>query len=161
MNRKFIRGSLTGGLLVALSLTLPADTLAQRSGVEIWAANCGRCHIIQPTNKYDAAGWVSVGQHMAITSRLTSAEADAVIAFLISGARTVEMEEAPQAATVRSALTHIATTQADEVKTLYESLCAPCHGVEGKGEPEAAGLHVAGVQRAVLGRRASHGRHGR
>ena len=77
MNSQFIRGLAAGGLLVVLSLVLPSETLAQRSGVEIWAANCGRCHILQPTNKYNAKDWRSVGVHMGIYARLTSAEAEA------------------------------------------------------------------------------------
>jgi len=90
MNRMFIRALMTGGLLVAVSLTLPSGARAQqRSGVEIWDASCGRCHLIQPTNKYEAKDWRSIGIHMGITARLTSAQREAVIAFLVSGARPV------------------------------------------------------------------------
>lgn len=96
MHRQFIRGLAAGGLLVVLSLALPSDAHAQRSGVEIWEANCGRCHIIQPPNKYNAKDWRSVGIHMAITARLTSAERDAMIAFLISSARTDDEGGAPE-----------------------------------------------------------------
>ena len=88
MDSKLIRGLGIGALLAALSFLLPSETQAQqRSGVEIWEANCGRCHMLQPTNKYYPKDWRSVGLHMSITARLTSAQSDAVIAFLISGAR--------------------------------------------------------------------------
>jgi cytochrome c553 len=89
MDSKLIRGLGAGALVVALSLLVPSETQAQqRSGVEIWEANCGRCHMLQPTNKYYPKDWRSVGMHMSITARLTSAQTEAVIAFLISGART-------------------------------------------------------------------------
>jgi cytochrome c2 len=89
MDRKFIRGLGAGALMVALSLLFPSESQAQqRSGVEIWEATCSRCHMLQPTNKYYPKDWRSVGTHMAITARLTSAQREAVIAFLISAART-------------------------------------------------------------------------
>ena len=88
MDSKLIRGLGIGALVVSLSLLLPSETQAQqRSGVEIWEANCARCHMLQPTNKYYPKDWRSVGLHMGITARLTSAQMEAVIAFLISGAR--------------------------------------------------------------------------
>ena len=86
MNTRLIRSFVAGGIAVVLSLAIPSDVDAQRSGVEVWSANCGRCHILQPTNKYTAKDWRSIGTHMAITARLTTAERDAVIAFLVSGA---------------------------------------------------------------------------
>lgn len=89
MDSKFIRGLSAGVLVVALCFLLPSGTQAQqRSGVEIWEANCSRCHMLQPTNKFYPKDWRSVGMHMTITARLTSAQSEAVIAFLISGART-------------------------------------------------------------------------
>lgn len=89
MKTNFIRSLSASAVVVALSLLLPVESQGQqRSGVEIWEANCGRCHMLQPTNKYYPKDWRSVGTHMAITARLTSAQTEAVIAFLISGART-------------------------------------------------------------------------
>jgi len=89
MDSKLIRGMAAGALTLALSLLLPSTAQAQqRSGVEIWEATCGRCHALQPTNKYYPKDWRSVGTHMTITARLTSAQGEAVLAFLISGART-------------------------------------------------------------------------
>jgi mono/diheme cytochrome c family protein len=89
MDSKVIRSLGAGAVVAALSLLLPSQVQAQqRSGVEIWEANCGRCHILQPTNKYYPKDWRSVGTHMSITARLTTAQSEAVIAFLISGART-------------------------------------------------------------------------
>lgn len=89
MNGKLTRGLGTGALVLALSLLLPSTAQAQqRSGVETWEATCSRCHSLHPTNKYYPKDWRSVGTHMTITARLTSAQSEAVIAFLISGARS-------------------------------------------------------------------------
>ena len=107
MDSKLIRGLGSGALVVALSLLLPLAAHAQqRSGVEIWEATCGRCHMLQPTNKYYPKDWRSVGTHMSITARLTSAQSEAVIAFLVSGARndaTVALPTAPGGSRVATA----------------------------------------------------------
>jgi len=87
MDSKLIRG-LGAGVVAALFLLPSGIQAQQRSGVEIWEASCGRCHMLQPTNKYYPKDWRSVGMHMSITARLTSEQSEAVIAFLISGART-------------------------------------------------------------------------
>ena len=102
MDNQFIRRSTVGVFLVVLSLALPSATRAQRSGVEIWEATCGRCHVIQPTDKYVAKDWRSIGIHMGIYARLTSAQREAVIAFLVSGARepTAAQTAPPRPATV-------------------------------------------------------------
>jgi hypothetical protein len=96
MDSKWIRSLSAGAIVVALSLLAPSGARAQqRSGVEIWEAQCGRCHIIQPTDKYYPKDWRSVGMHMAVQARLTTAQREAVIAFLVSGARTDETAALP------------------------------------------------------------------
>lgn len=128
MNSKYIRGLVTGGLLVVVSLALPSDAHAQRSGVEIWEANCGRCHLIQPTNKYVAKDWRSIGLHMAITARLTSDERDAVIAFLVSGARSPDGRQAmgPEPAdTPDAGIPALTQEQVDQLAQYLASLGSP------------------------------------
>lgn len=67
-----------------LALALPGNARAQaRSGPEVWAANCGRCHRAQPTNKYDARHWAVIVTHMAQAARLTPDEEKAVRQFLV------------------------------------------------------------------------------
>jgi len=94
MRSKNIWSLLTGGVLAAMFIASPSEARAQRSGVEIWEANCGRCHLIQPTNKYVAKDWRSVGLHMGIQARLTTTEREAVIGFLVSGARPADGRQA-------------------------------------------------------------------
>lgn len=74
------------GALAAL-VALPATAHGQRSAVEIWAATCGNCHLIQPANRYIAKDWDAIGTHMTITARLTDAQSTAVLAFLKANAR--------------------------------------------------------------------------
>ncbi|MBI4521396.1 MAG: cytochrome c, partial [Gemmatimonadetes bacterium] len=75
-----------GALLGAVALGYPLDASAQRSGVEIWSENCGRCHLPQPANRYTADQWETIVSNMRLVARLTDADAEAVLEFLSGGA---------------------------------------------------------------------------
>jgi cytochrome c553 len=135
MYHDIISGVKSLGLLVMTAMALSSPLEGQRSGAEIWGANCGRCHLIQPINRYDAKAWEDIGLHMAITARLTSAETTAVIDLLKSAARRVAyLQELEQAEIIRVAsLINVAPPATDPVE-LYQSQCAACHGKEGAGD---------------------------
>jgi len=84
-----MRGTLTAWLVVISTFALPALAQAQHSGVEIWAASCGRCHKIQPPGRYTAKDWGAIMGHMTLAARLTDAQRDAVLDFLQRGAMKV------------------------------------------------------------------------
>jgi len=75
---------------VVAAAAFPAAVQGQRSGVEIWAATCGNCHRMQPGDRYTPKDWDAIGMHMAITARLTDAQATAVIEFLKTSAMKPE-----------------------------------------------------------------------
>jgi mono/diheme cytochrome c family protein len=135
MYRNVILGVKALALLTVTAMALASPLEAQRSGADIWGANCGRCHLIQPTNRYDAKAWEDIGLHMAISARLTSDEATAVIDFLKIGARRVASAEAlERAEMVRIAsLITVAPAEKDPGAT-FKSQCAACHGNEGEGD---------------------------
>lgn len=139
-------------LLSAGALGMPADGHGQRSGVEIWSQNCGRCHLPQPANQYTADQWESILYHMRLAARLTDAETEAVLAFLQGGAKRVGSGEAGPAHPADPASgRRLASTaslalfwggQNVDAKGLYGKLCAPCHGPAGRGDgPVAAALN--------------------
>ena len=80
----------------------PADLQAQRSGGEIWRATCGNCHALQPPGRYTAKDWRSIGTHMIITARLTTAQGEAVMEFLQQGARQAGRETSDAADLART-----------------------------------------------------------
>ena len=148
------------GLLV--TLLLPAQVEAQRSGVEIWAQTCGNCHQSQPPGRYTAESWGPIMSHMKLTARLTDSEADAVLQFLQSGARTTASVE-----TVRNhpvwlllASTSFPVTPSHAVifgpDEAFQAYCAACHGSTGEGNgpaaealnPRPAGLTAASFQQS-------------
>ena len=142
--RTVTRLTLSIGLLAAVAITLPAQVHAQRSGVEIWANVCGRCHTIQPPSRYTAKDWTSILSHMAVNARLTSAQQEAVLEFLTQGARPSNSGGGRQTASITGpssgAVRFSATTVqlSPDVKETFTSLCAPCHGTGGKGDGPAA-----------------------
>ena len=142
MYRNVISGVKALGLLMVTAMALASPLDGQSSGPEIWGANCGRCHLIQPTNRYDAKAWEDIGLHMAITARLTSAETTAVIDFLKSAARRVTArEELEQEEITRVAsLINIAPAKRTAAD-VYESQCKVCHGASGKGDGVAAAAY--------------------
>ena len=77
--------------------------------------------------------------HMALTARLPTEQADAVLEFLKSGAREVAMQEDASAAGLMVAAagsTFLPETLGPE--DVYKANCVPCHGRSGKGDGPAA-----------------------
>lgn len=130
------------GLLAALALLSPPEAVAQRTGVQIWGAVCGRCHMLQPPSRYTANQWQSVGTHMVITARLTTAQAEAVMDFLKSGARPLAAADPAsrvlgQVASSGQVAGLILAGEVDGME-VYGRYCLACHGAKGKGDGIAA-----------------------
>lgn len=138
--------TMTAALVAITGLTVPAPAQAQHSGVEIWASVCGRCHTTQPPARYTAKDWRSIMGHMTLTARLTDAQRDAVLDFLLQGAMRVSSAPQPRApvASVTLAAANmwpvalVADAGLTEPKENFTKLCAPCHGTGGKGDGPAA-----------------------
>ena len=139
-----IRYSLiAAGLLGAASLTTPTALQAQRSGVDIWSQNCGKCHTFQPPNRYTANNWETIMVSMAQTARLTDQDADAVLEFLKGGAMPVasgrpQKQERPLVVLASAAPMALSFPATADSATNYSNLCVACHGKQGKGNGPAA-----------------------
>lgn len=130
------------GLVGIVAFTAPASLAAQRSGPEIWSQTCGRCHLIQPANRYTASQWESIMMNMEILARMTDDEADAVLAFLKGGAKRVASAEPVAEPTVLARLASLdggfLPLRLPSGEELYKQQCAACHGKTGKGDGPAA-----------------------
>lgn len=119
----------------------PSALQAQRSGVEIWANTCGRCHTAQPPIRYTAKDWNSIGTHMIVTARLTTAQGEAVLEFLRGGAlQTMSAGSAGTTAPTAVALpvSLIAQENGTTVEEVFQKQCVACHGATGRGDGPAA-----------------------
>lgn len=69
---------------------VPNDTSAvapvlEKSGAQLWAENCRRCHNFRSPAEFSDAQWDIVGHHMRVRANLTAAQHLAIIEFLKSG----------------------------------------------------------------------------
>ena len=55
-----------------------------KSGVELWAENCARCHNLLPTSTYGSREWETVTHHMRVRANLTAEEHEKIRKFLKS-----------------------------------------------------------------------------
>jgi hypothetical protein len=56
-----------------------------KSGAELWAENCVRCHNIRSPSSYSPAQWEVVMMHMRVRANLTPEEHKKILEFLKSG----------------------------------------------------------------------------
>ena len=56
-----------------------------KSGAELWAENCVRCHNIRSPSSYSPSQWEVVMMHMRVRANLTPEEHQKILAFLKSG----------------------------------------------------------------------------
>ena len=76
-------------LLVVFSVILmnscyESKKVADKSGAQLWAENCNRCHNAPAPGEFNNANWDIVGTHMQVRANFTKTEVDKVITFLKS-----------------------------------------------------------------------------
>lgn len=71
-------------LLVAVALhsCKASQAVAAKSGAQLWAENCQRCHNTPSPSTFSADQWQTVGMHMQTRSLITEDEKKKIIAFL-------------------------------------------------------------------------------
>lgn len=55
----------------------------QKTGGQIWAENCSRCHIPRPSTQYSAQQWDLITTHMRLRCNLNGEEQRAVYHFMV------------------------------------------------------------------------------
>ncbi len=53
-----------------------------KSGTQLWAENCNRCHNAPAPGEFNNANWDIVGAHMQVRANLTKTDVNKVIDFL-------------------------------------------------------------------------------
>jgi mono/diheme cytochrome c family protein len=64
--------------------TNAASTPPRKTGIQLWAENCNRCHNIRPPDSYSDAQWDVAMTHMRIRANLTGEDARAILEYLKS-----------------------------------------------------------------------------
>ncbi len=72
------------GLLLAVVLNscVESQKVAAKSGAQLWAENCQRCHNTPSPNSFSHDQWITVGMHMQTRAQLTDKEREKIVAFL-------------------------------------------------------------------------------
>jgi hypothetical protein len=72
------------GILVAVIMNscVESQKVAAKSGAQLWAENCQRCHNTPSPNSFSHEQWVTIGMHMQTRAQLTDKERDKIVGFL-------------------------------------------------------------------------------
>jgi hypothetical protein len=67
---------------IIMNSCVESKMVAAKSGAQLWAENCQRCHNTPSPSSFSHEQWVTVGMHMQTRAQLTDKERDKIIAFL-------------------------------------------------------------------------------
>jgi cytochrome c1 len=78
--------AMIAGAVIVMSIIINScaenQKIAAKSGAQLWAENCQRCHNTPSPASFSHEQWVTVGMHMQTRAQLTDKERDKIIAFL-------------------------------------------------------------------------------
>ena len=70
--------------VVFINGCIEGKKLAAKSGVELWAENCQRCHNTPSPITFSDDNWKTIGMHMQTRALITDQERDKIVQFLQS-----------------------------------------------------------------------------
>ncbi len=72
------------GLIIALSIggCKVSQQVASKSGAQLWAENCQRCHNTPSPSTFSPDQWETVGLHMQSRALITDEEKNKIVGFL-------------------------------------------------------------------------------
>jgi len=77
---------LTASLIAVVIMAMPSckasQAVASKSGAQLWAENCQRCHNTPSPSTFSPEKWETVGMHMQTRALLTDNERDKIVEFL-------------------------------------------------------------------------------
>lgn len=59
-----------------------SQKVASKTGAQLWAENCQRCHNTPSPTSFNHEQWETIGLHMQSRALLTDAERDKIVAFM-------------------------------------------------------------------------------
>jgi len=72
------------GAVIFASSCVESQKVAMKSGPQLWAENCQRCHNIPSPTAFSADQWETIGLHMQSRALLTEKEKNKIVSFLQS-----------------------------------------------------------------------------
>lgn len=77
-----ISAGLGAVLFVTINGCYTSQKISAKSGAQLWAENCQRCHNTPSPTTFSPEQWKTVGMHMQTRAQLTDEERDKIVAFL-------------------------------------------------------------------------------
>jgi nitrate/TMAO reductase-like tetraheme cytochrome c subunit len=68
--------------LITVNGCVESKEVAAKSGAQLWAENCSRCHNTPAPTTFSQEQWKTVGMHMQSRALLTNNERDKIVEFL-------------------------------------------------------------------------------
>lgn len=75
---------LTVVMMIMANGCAESKKVAAKSGAQLWAENCQRCHNTPSPSTFSGEQWKTVGMHMQSRALLTNTERDKIVEFLQS-----------------------------------------------------------------------------
>lgn len=69
-------------VIVIVNGCTASKKVSAKSGAQLWAENCQRCHNIPSPSTFSPEKWETIGMHMQSRALLTDKERDKIVAFL-------------------------------------------------------------------------------
>jgi hypothetical protein len=74
------------GSLILISSCAVSQKVQNKTGIQLWGENCGRCHNAPGPGEFSAANWEIIGRHMRVRTNITETEEKKIIEYLKSTA---------------------------------------------------------------------------
>ena len=68
--------------IVSVNGCVESKKVAAKSGAQLWAENCQRCHNTPSPSTFSPEQWETVGMHMQTRALITTQEREKIVAFL-------------------------------------------------------------------------------
>ncbi|MEO9210646.1 MAG: cytochrome c [Ginsengibacter sp.] len=85
-NKKFIIVSLLvvviGSMMIFFNSCTASKKISMKSGAQLWAENCQRCHNTPSPSSFSPEQWETIGMHMQSRGLITNTERDKIVDFL-------------------------------------------------------------------------------
>jgi len=72
--------------LTLISSCAVSQKVQNKTGIQLWGENCGRCHNAPGPGEFSAANWEIIGRHMRIRTNITETEEKKIVDYLKSTA---------------------------------------------------------------------------
>lgn len=69
-------------IMMIMNSCTVSQKIAAKSGAQLWAENCQRCHNTPSPSTFSPEKWETVGLHMQSRALLTEKEKDKIVDFL-------------------------------------------------------------------------------